>query len=188
MKPHERPEFLKVLIGLAAIKPGCGELTDEALDLWWASMSSWSLVDFKKAAAHLIASCEFMPSPYHFEQLRRAGEKTPSEAWAIALRACRDWSDPSKLPSGRIARAAACVGGFRAIGFTDIKELPWVQKRFIEAYEELGDVEPVRYALPSIAVESHIALTGNAPLIGPTQVANFLPLLERGEADPGAAP
>jgi hypothetical protein len=179
MKPTERPEFLKVLIGMAAIKPGRDVLTDEALDLWWSSMRDWSLADFKKAAAHLIKSCEFMPSPFQFEQLRKSGDFQPSEAWSIALRACVNWKDASRLPAGRIARAASCVGGFRAIAMTELKELTWIQKRFMEAYAELSDVESVREALPSIAIlsDSRIALSG------PTQLSKMIPNLEKGDAN-----
>src|SRR4051812_7172495 len=113
MQPTEKIEFVKVLNGLAAIKGK--ELTTQAIDLWWAALAKWSLADFKGAASHLVGSCQFMPSPYDFEQLRKAGEPTPSEAWAEALDRCRHWRDSARLPKGRIARAAASVGGFQAI-------------------------------------------------------------------------
>lgn len=150
MLPTDKPKFVEVLMGLAAIKGK--ELTKEAINLWWASMSRWSVEEFASAASHLVTSCQFMPSPYDFEQLRRAGESTPSEAWAEALSACKNWRNLKSLPNGRISRAAAAVGGFQAIAMCNAeKDLPHVQRRFLEAYEELTDVESVREALPQFA-------------------------------------
>lgn len=150
MLPTDRLEFVRVLNGLAAIKRV--DLTAEAIDLWWAAMARWSLEDFSASASHLVSSCQFMPSPFDFEQLRRASEPTAAEAWIEALSGCVNWRDPGQLPNGRIARAAAAVGGFRAIAMADMeRDLPHVQRRFLEAYAELSDVESVRDALPQIA-------------------------------------
>lgn len=149
MQPTDKRGFVEVLNGLAAIKGK--ELTKEALELWWSAMSRWSLEDFKGAASHLVSSCQFMPTPYDFEQLRRAGEPTAAEAWTAALESCKEWRNPELLPNGRISRAARAIGGFRAIAYADIEnDLPHIQRRFLEAYEELSDVESVRDALPEL--------------------------------------
>lgn len=148
MQPSDRAEFLKVLNGLAAMKGK--PLAVEALDLWWLSMQTWTLADFKSAAGHLVGSCQFMPTPYDFNQLKKAGEQTPGEAWAAALKLCLDWRNVQ--PDSRILRAANAVGGLRFIAHSNIEDdLPFVEKRFKEAYEELADVESVREALPGIA-------------------------------------
>src|SRR5690349_13020064 len=75
MQPADRKKFIEVLTGLAAMKPG-GKLTPESIELFWNAMQDWALEDFVAAANHLARSHEFMPNPYHFEQLRRAGELT----------------------------------------------------------------------------------------------------------------
>lgn len=151
MRSADRTEFGRLLVALAAMKPG-GKLTDESLELWWLSMADWSLEDFRAAASHLARSVEYMPSPFHFEQLRKAAQTTPSEAWTVALAFCKHWRDPEVQPDGRIARAAAAVGGLRAIAMADTeKDLPHVQRRFLQAYAELSEVEAVREALPQIA-------------------------------------
>src|SRR5687768_10393899 len=98
MQPSDKPKFVTTLVGLAAIKGR--ELTDEAIDLWWLSMATWSIEDFTAAAAHLIGSCQFMPTPYDFQQLRKAGELTPGEAWEHVL------SGAKLEPGSRVARAA----------------------------------------------------------------------------------
>jgi hypothetical protein len=150
MQSTDRAEFVRVLNGLAAVKGK--ELTKEALEIWWGAMARWTLADFKSAASHLVSSIQWMPSPYDFQQLLKAGELTPSEAWAEVLLACRNWRTPDILPNGRISRAAACVGGFRAIAMADIeRDLPHILRRFLDAYAELSDVESVRNALPDIA-------------------------------------
>ena len=148
MLPVDRPEFMRVLNGLAAIKGK--ELTTEALSLWWQAMSQWSIDDFKAAASHLVGSCQFMPTPYDFEQLRKAGEPTASEAWAQVL--------SGELLTGRALRAAQLVGGQYAVRHANVeKDLPHLARRFREAFEELADVEEVREALPSIT--GHVALS-----------------------------
>jgi hypothetical protein len=142
MLPADRPEFMRTLNGLAAIKGK--ELTPEALSLWWSAMSKWTIDEFKAAASHLVSACQFMPTPYDFDQLRRAGELTASEAWAQVL-------SGEKL-EGRALRAAQLVGGQYAIRHAHVeKELPFLARRFRDAFEELRDVESVRAALPEIA-------------------------------------
>lgn len=150
MLPTDKPEFVRVLVGLAAIKRV--ELTPEAMGLWWSAMARWPIEEFKAAASHLVSAHEWMPTPFHFEQLRKAGEPTAGEAWTEVLAACVEWRNPERLPNGRIARAAAAVGGFQAIAYADPeRDLPHVQRRFLQAYEELTDVDSVRVALPQIA-------------------------------------
>jgi hypothetical protein len=144
MRPSDKPKFVTTLVGLAAIKNR--ELTGEAIDLWWLSMAKWSIEDFTSAAAHLVTECQFMPTPYDFAQLRKAGELTAGEAWERVL-------GGAKLELGsRAYRAAQIVGGQVAIRHADIeRDLPFIQKRFMEAYGDLSDVDSVREALPQIA-------------------------------------
>jgi hypothetical protein len=141
MLPTDRVEFVRVLNGLAAIKGK--ELTPEALSIWWSAMSSWSMDDFKAAASHLVGACQFMPSPYDFEQLKRAGEPTASEAWLTVLHGY-----PLK-PGSREARAAAVVGGQYTIRMANVeRDLPHLARRFKDAYDELSDVDSARESLP----------------------------------------
>lgn len=151
MVAADATRFAEILNGLASMKPG-KELTREALKLWWNAMQAWTIDDFADAAGQLAMKVEFMPSPFHFDQLRRSGEKTPGEAWADAVarsphwRTGRQWGD-------RIERAARCVGGYQTIAMADIEtSLPHIERRFLKHYEELCDVEETRKALPNIAV------------------------------------
>lgn len=144
MYPSDKPKFVTTLVGLAAIKNR--ELTDEAIDLWWLSMAAWSIEDFTTAAAHLITACQFMPTPYDFAQLRRAGELTSGEAWLEMF------SGKSLAPGSRAARAAEIVGGQYEIRHADLeRDVPHIQRRFMQVYDELTDVDSVRDALPALA-------------------------------------
>lgn len=146
MHPTDRAEFARVVNGLAAIKGK--ELTTEALSLWWSAMQEWSIADFKAAASHLVSSCQFMPTPYDFQQLRLAAEPTAAEAWEKVL------GGAPLVPGSREDRAAriACGSGQFGIRHADIeRDLPFIQRRFLDAYNELRDADNVREALPQIA-------------------------------------
>jgi hypothetical protein len=144
MRPTDKPELVRVLVGMASLKRV--DLTAEALDLWCAAMADWDIAEFKAAASHLVKAHEWMPTPFHFEQLRRAGEPTAGEAWERVV------SGAKLIPGSREARAAVIVGGQQAIRMANIeKDLPFIAKRFREAFEELKDVDSVRTALPHFA-------------------------------------
>lgn len=150
MQVTDRQKFVKTLNGLAALKPG-KELTSEAIDIWWTSMRGWSIEEFVTAASHLAGSVEFMPSPFHFEQLRKASKPTDGEAWAEALKRCTAWRTGASW-GDVIERAVAAVGGYRALAMADVESaLPHIERRFKEAYAEMDDAETVRQALPHLA-------------------------------------
>lgn len=147
MQPNEKPEFVRILNGLAAIKPG-GKITRESLDVWWLSLADWPLAEFRAAAAHLARSVEFMPSPFHFEQLRKAGRPTSGEAWARAVAAARrggGTDDPL------IERAIAAMGGWVVVRMSDEDKLHFLERRFAEHYEAIQDADDTRDAVPALA-------------------------------------
>lgn len=152
MRSTDRIEFLRVLNGLAAVLPGA-QLTAEALEIWWGAMAQWTLAEFRGAASLLVSKQKWMPGPHDFEALRRVDEPTAVEAWAQALAACRGWRHPDALPQGRIARAAAAVGGYRAIAMSDVEaQLPHIARQFKEAYDQLSTVEETRESLAALGL------------------------------------
>ncbi|MDE2104103.1 MAG: hypothetical protein KGL39_43095 [Patescibacteria group bacterium] len=158
MRPSDKQGFCKILAGLAAIKPG-GKLTPEAYDLWWAAMSGWTIDDFRSAAAHLARSVEFMPSPYHFEQLRKAARPVASEAWLKAIGSCRTAYTPQGYRGGTsgdplIDRAVAAIGGYGAIAMCDQDKAHFLERRFTEIYESISDAEETRAALPDLSEQT----------------------------------
>lgn len=144
MNLEDRKAFLEVVVGFAELKGK--QLSAPALELYWNAMRGrWCLDDFRAAAAHLLQTCEFMPTPKDFEDLRRKGEPTAGEAWQLALHGKAE-------PGSRAARAAAIVSNGRRLAMMDIeRELPHVQRRFFEVYADLEDADEARGGVPQIA-------------------------------------
>jgi hypothetical protein len=142
-------------------------------------MRHWTLADFQLAAGHLLRTCEFMPTPADFENLRKAAQPTGGEAWEMVLR-------NQAAPGSRAMRAAEIVGGRYYITHCDIeRDLPHVQRRFLEIYDELTDVDEVREALPQIAPPP------SAPRIcsgGPQRVGRVLESLKTLHGPQSAVP
>lgn len=145
------------------------------LDAYWLALRDWGFRDVEDAAAHLMATAKFMPRPAEFNALRKAGQPTAHEAWDTAMANCTSWRDGKSTAGDRIDRVVRSIGGYRSLAMADVeRDLPHIQRRFLEAYAELSTVEPARQALPQIAaVGARIALRGPAPL------ANFLPKIEQ---------
>lgn len=151
MVERDKPAFVAVLNGLAAIKPGA-KLTAESLDIWWSAMRDWQLSDFRAAAAHLVRTIEFFPSPYHFEQLRRVGGQTAAEAWAQVLQNVRRGEYRTGVTvGGRADRVVRAMGGYHVLGMCNSAEIHFRERRFAEIWEQLGEAEEVRAALPNLA-------------------------------------
>lgn len=148
MQPNDKPKFLSVLNGLAAIKPGA-KLTQEALSLYWGALSAWNIEDFTAAANELARTQEFMPNPYHFEQLRKAGRMTAGEAWAEVLAIARNGGGEHESPL--VNSAVRAIGGYRAVGMSHTDATHFLEKRFCEHYDSIGEREDIREAIPQIA-------------------------------------
>src|SRR5688572_1392913 len=144
----DKPEFCAALTELAALKPNA-KLTPESYAAWWNAMQSWDLRDFRQACARLRDSMEFMPNPYHFEQLRKAGRLTAGEAWAAVREIARSGGAPH--PDARVNAAVRALGGYRAIGMTNTDQMSWLERRFAEHYESISDAEDTREAVPLLA-------------------------------------
>lgn len=164
MQPTDRAAFLEVIVGFAELKGKA--LSAPALELYWNAMQAWTLADFRAAAQHLVRTCEFMPTPKDFEDLKRAGQPTPAEAWAKAVASCRTAWTPQGYVGGtsgdpHIDAAVRGLGGYGAIAMCDTDKLPFLERRFCEHYETVQDATETREALPRIASKS-----GLRPLIG----------------------
>jgi len=167
MTPQDRPEFIRILTGLSAIKPGV-KLTPEGLDVYWLALSDWPLDDFRNAAGHLAKAEEFMPNPYHFAQLRKAKAATAGEAWAKVVAVIRRMNPHEAVSIGaQTDRVIAAMGGYRQLSQTSSDEMHFRAKRFAELWEELGEVDEVRKALPNLQPRV---------LSGPVPVRVALPL------------
>lgn len=151
MQTEDKPAFASTLAGLASIKRVT--LTPESFELWWQAMQDWSLENFRMVAAHLLKTCQFMPSPKDFEDMRKVGKMTAGESWALALWFVRSGTYHHKASSGDEATDACAkmVGGYRAIGMETNEGLPFMEKRYCEHHETFSDRTEKR-RLPQIGL------------------------------------
>lgn len=154
MDSGDRPEFVRVLNGLAAIKRV--DLTKEAYEIWWQSMKNWSIDDFRDAAGYLLKNCQFMATPYDFEQLRKKGKPSPHEAWAMALHHADGAWRQGVLGDALIDRVVAALGGYSVIALTHKDKLGFLERRFLDTYNDLLDTSVVREALPDLTERARI--------------------------------
>lgn len=174
MTDADKPQFVAALAELVALKPGAA-LTPEQFGAWWNAMrGSWTLEDFRNACHKLAQDCEFMPNPYHFAQLRKAGGETAGEAFARARQIVRRLyqREMASHQSGdpKLDAAIRACGGYEALAMCTTENIGFFERRFAEHYESITDAEAVRGALPN--------LTGGERLTGPKK-PSFGNLLEK---------
>ena len=154
MDSGDRPEFVRVLNGLAEIKRA--DLTKDSYELWWQSMKNWSIDDFRDAAGYLLLNCKFMPTPYDFQQLRKKGEVSAHEAWAVALQHATGAWRQGVLGDVLTDRVIAALGGYSVIALTHKDKLGFLERRFLDTYDDLLDTSVVREALPDLTERTRI--------------------------------
>jgi len=156
----DKPAFAKIVLGFAELKGK--QLSLPAVELYWGAMKRWSIDDFKAAAERLLSTSEFMPTPFDFEQMRKAGRPTPGEQFAIVLSYVRSGAynrDPSLAfldrdvtrPNAIAERAVRALGGYSVIGLYEFHQIQFLEKRFAEHYEAMQDAQETRDAVPQIA-------------------------------------
>jgi hypothetical protein len=181
VKPEDRKAFLEVVIGFAELKGKA--LSAPALELYWRSMQHWPLDDFRAAAQQLVRTSEFMPTPKDFEDLRKAGRKTPGEAWLAAVETSRRMAYNDRGPSRYvntsgdelIDRAVQMIGGYDAIRMCHTDKLHFLERRFAEHFGELRDVSEVREAVPELAGPESFARIGTGGLKSAAELLPRLP-------------
>jgi hypothetical protein len=161
-------------VGFAELKGK--QLSAPALEIYWRSLQHWPLEDFRAAAEQLLRTCEFMPLPKDFEDLRKAGRPTVGEAWASVLAWVRSGNYNSRLPllngddrgrPDRLAeRAVRAIGGYQAIAMSETDKTHFLERRFAEHYEAMQDADEVREELPEIAY------TGSSRISGPRHIGD----------------
>lgn len=136
MQPADSPRFKAVMAGLAKVYER--EPDQPLLDAYWLALGDWSLAEFEAAAAQLMRTSKFMPRPADFAELRRQSRRqTAAEAWFTS----------GESPDPRARRAMRIAAQGRYVGHIPTDELPFVQRRFLEVYDELQEVEETRAAL-----------------------------------------
>lgn len=150
MNSADRKAFVEVVVGFAELKGK--QLSAAALELYWKSLQHWPLDEFRKAAEQLLRTCEFMPTPKDFEDLRKAGRPTCGEAWIEARATARVWREGCSVSSGNafVDHVVRVIGGYRAIAMCDVDKMHFLERRFAEHFEEMQDTQDTRTALPNL--------------------------------------
>lgn len=186
MNQTDKPRFARVLLAFAELKGK--KITAAAVDLYWQTMSHWSIDAFESAAAHLLRSSEYFPVPVDFERLRKAGQLQAGEAWALVLEHIRSggyrYGRADELPP-EVNRAIAAVGGWMHVATADKIQHGMIERAFLKHFDELADVAEIRAHLPQIAPTPALALTdGRGPRTVDSLAAGILDRL----ASPAAPP
>lgn len=175
MRQQDFEAFSEVVVGFAELKGK--QLSPAAIKLYWNAMRHWDLEEFRAAANELLRRCEFMPTPKDFEDLRKAGRLTAPEAWERARAAsgsaiqCGHVTHNGSCGDELIDRAVRGIGGYGAIAMCDRDKLPFLERRFTEAYQTIQDAHEIREALPELAPDPMLRL--------PRQRTIFEPLIAR---------
>lgn len=143
VQPTDFTRFRAVLAGMAELYQR--ELSGTLLDAYWLALRDWTLPDFEAAAASLMASATFMPRPADFNVLRRAAETTGAEAWQYVLANCARWrSGQAGDRDPAIDAALRAIGGNQRVALCHIDKLPFLEKRFLEMFDERREATAAR--------------------------------------------
>lgn len=154
MKPSDRENFLKIVVGFAELKGKM--LSAPALALYWNAMQDWELDDFQAAANQLLKTAQFMPQPKDFEDLRRAGRETAGEVFARIGEYLEYSPHGYRIKAGTprsIESAIRAMGGADSYAMCRSDQVHFLEKRFCEHYEQISSHEDTREALPQIAYD-----------------------------------
>jgi hypothetical protein len=142
MTRKDFPAFTKVVLGFAEVRGK--KLSEEALEIYWRAMAHWTLADFEEAAAVLLRTSRFMPTPKEFEDLRKRATETAPEAWVEILRRARRGDFDLAGLSSAARLAVTALGGIRAVAMSETAHTHFLEKRFCEHYGELQDAYTAR--------------------------------------------
>lgn len=162
MTDNEKPRFAAALAELSLLKHGA-KLTTDAYDAWWNAMrGKWTLEAFQAACARLRDNCEYMPNPFHFEQLRKGALETHGEAWTRALAHAKSLPVSGgylqEKPTGDVELDAVvrAIGGYKAIANATERDLQFMAKRFEEHHETIREALNIRDQFPALAAPHQV--------------------------------
>ena len=128
----------------AAILTGKGNLTREALDLYFDVMQDYSIEQVKQAVeAHLHgAEGRYFPTPSHLiSQIQGSSTERAYYAWRVLLKALEKYGyyDSVRFPDPAYHYAITLLGGWMAVSeeFMDLsdKELAFRRPEFVSLYQ-----------------------------------------------------
>ena len=130
MENTNRQEFARIMTGIAELfgKP----MSKDLMEIYWMACVEMPIQAFREAATKAAKSCEFIPKPVDFLKQALEYELTALEAWAQAVGSFSGMRSP---PNSVRDKAVDMIGGWNMIGQCNYDKLPFLEKRFCEAYE-----------------------------------------------------
>lgn len=166
MQQNDFPQFKSIMAGMGRMFGA--EVDGVLLDAYWLALRDWTLPDFEAASSRLMQVSKFMPRPAEYTALRKAGQQTAGEAWAVVAEYNRR-GQYGASPGGKTDRVIQAMGGYGALATMTTDEMQFRAKRFAELWDEIGDAEETRQALPSVT----------SRLSGPQSMSGMLGRIER---------
>jgi hypothetical protein len=154
----DRKDFAEIVLGFAELKGK--QLSAPAVELYWRSMQHWPLEAFREAAEQLLRTCEWMPTPKDFEDLRKAGRPTAGEAWERARKAagsaivCGQVTHNGTSGDPFIDAVVRAIGGFGQIAMCETGKLHFLERRFADHFASMLEAADTRDAVPQITSTS----------------------------------
>lgn len=161
MTEADKPQFAAALAELALLRPAGLKLTDAHFAAWWSLMRhDWTLDEFRRACATLALSCEdVVIGPQHFAQLRRkAAEQSGGEAWERVLETIRTmYVREGASIDPKTDAVVRQLGGYGHLAMMPSEDLKFRAREFQQLWQEMGEVETARAALPSVAPSKRLS-------------------------------
>ena len=141
----DSPRFATVIGGmLSALGHAADEMT---ISGFWMALEDMPIEAVEAGAKMVARTSSGFPRPVDVR--RASGERSPAEvaagAWEIVRELAKN-SAVAKHPDPLAEAAVRKLGGWLRIGLTDIDQLVWVRKEFLELYQDSATGEPARIA------------------------------------------
>lgn len=152
MTPNDRADFTNALSAVYSLYRA--ELSDATLDLWWAALRQFEIKEVRVALTRCLTnpdSGQFMPKPA--DVVRELGGTTGDAsmlAWAKVVGGFKQHGTHESVAFDDliIHRVLVDMGGWYWFGQQKTDDMPFIEKRFRDAYRawrrkgELGDAPP----------------------------------------------
>lgn len=138
MRPDERQAFGEFIT--SALGFWQQSVTPFAISVWWQACQGMELADVREAFTRHAMDADrgqWAPKPADLvRQVDGTGSDRALEAWGKVLEAMRRVGarESVAFDDPVIHSAVEDIGGWTAICRSEVDELQWLQKRFIEAY------------------------------------------------------
>lgn len=150
MENKDRPEFMRLLLGLAETYRR--EASEALIDGYWLGLADMPVADIRKGVAACLKTSTFMPSPAEIRSKAMGGsELKAAEAWTDVLADMRaghgsGWGKGKPFKSDdRTQHIVRLLGGWGALDNTGSDDLhQWTRKEFLRLYGLITEDEICR--------------------------------------------